>query len=107
MPNFITYHHQNLSIQQIVDYAQQYTDVDMWQLIGQDENNFPFLIGTNQANYRIVYWSKQQGIINYDDADPVRYYAFAEWLDNNAHPVFATLAEAERHALEREWPRLD
>lgn len=107
MLNFITYRQQNLSAKQIAIYAQQYTDVDMWQLIGQDENYFPFLIGTNRQNYRIVYWSKKHGIINHHDADPVRYYAFAEWLDNNVHPVFATLAEAERHALEREWPRLD
>ena len=56
---------------------------------------------------RIVYWSKRQGIITHHDDDPVRYYAFADWLNNNAHPVFATLVEAENYAADREWPRLD
>jgi hypothetical protein len=53
----------------------------MWQLTGQDENYFPFLIGTTLHNYRIVYWSKKHGIIDYKDTDPVRYYAFVLWLE--------------------------
>jgi hypothetical protein len=35
----------------------------------------------------------------------VRYYAFVLWLEENIHPSFATLADAERHATDREWPR--
>jgi hypothetical protein len=41
----------------------------------------------------------------YLDEDPVRNYAFAVWLKESAHPIFKTLAEAEKFAEEREWPR--
>lgn len=104
---FQSYAHQHLSLEDIQHYAKQYDGVDMWLLIGQDENFFPFLIGTAVDNYRVVYWSKRHGIISYYDDDPVRYYAFMLWLDDNIHPAFATLAAAERHAVDREWPRLD
>jgi hypothetical protein len=104
---FQSYAQQRLDFEQIQHYAQQYHDVDMWQLLGQDENYFPFLIGSNERDFCIVYWSKRQGIITYHDDDPVRYYAFADWLNNNAHPVFAMLVEAENYAADREWPRLD
>lgn len=107
MSDFIAYRHQNLSTEQIAMYAQQYLAEDMWQLTGQDENFFPFLIGTALSNYRIVYWSKKHGIIDYLDADPVRYYAFMLWLNDNMHPSFATLQDAEYHAAQREWPRVD
>ncbi len=107
MPNFTSYAHQQVSTEQMATYAKQYADVDMWQLTGQDENFFPFLIGTTRKNYRIVYWSKKHGIIDYKDTDPVRYYAFMLWLDDNMHPCFATLQDAERHAAQREWPRVD
>jgi hypothetical protein len=107
MPNFISYAHQTLSAEQIAIYAEQYTNVDMWQLTGQDENYFPFLIGTTLHNYRIVYWSKKHGIIDYQDPDPVRYYAFVLWLEKNIHPDFATIADATRHASERDWPRFE
>jgi hypothetical protein len=104
---FQSYAHQCFSIEQLQQLAQQYHDVDMWLLLGQDENNFPFLIGSDLKDYRIVYWSKKHGIIAHHDDDPVRYYAFAAWLSHNAHPVFATLEAAERYAVDQEWPRLD
>ena len=104
---FQSYAHQSLSFEQLTQYAKQYQDIDMWQLLGQDENNFPFLIGSDERDFCIVYCSKRQGIIKHHDDDPVRYYAFADWLNNNAHPVFATLEEAEKYAADREWPRLD
>ncbi|PTQ88937.1 hypothetical protein [Agitococcus lubricus] len=107
MSQFIHYKHQQLSSEQIVAYAQQYQDEDMWQLTGQDENYFPFLIGQSLTDFRIVYWSKRHGIMDYADDDPVRYYAFAYWLAENMHPVFASQAEAEQHALAREWPRVE
>ena len=59
MPNFISYSNQLLSPEQISHYAHQYVDVDMWQLTGQDEDYFPFVIGDDLTNYRIVYWSKK------------------------------------------------
>jgi len=107
MPNFITYANQLLSPEQITKYTQQYADIDMWQLTGQDEDYFPFVIGDNITNYRIVYWSKKHGIINYHDTDRVRYRAFLLWLLDNMHPVFANQQQAEDFAKAREWPRVD
>ena len=107
MPNFITYANQLLSPEQISYYVNQYADIDMWQLTGQDEDYFPFVIGDNITNYRIVYWSKKHGIINYHDTDRVRYRAFLLWLLDNMHPVFANQQQAEDFAKAREWPRVD
>ena len=107
MPNFISYSNQLLSPEQISHYAHQYVDVDMWQLTGQDEDYFPFVIGDDLTNYRIVYWSKKHGIINYHDTDRVRYHAFLLWLLDNMHPVFANQQQAEDFAKAREWPRVD
>ncbi len=107
MPNFITYANQLLSPEQITKYTQQYADIDMWQLTGQDEDYFPFVIGDNITNYRIVYWSKKHGIINYHDTDRVRYHAFLLWLLDNIHPVFSNQQQAEDFAKAREWPRVD
>lgn len=107
MTNFISYANHSLSVEQIVKYAGQYTDIDMWQLTGQDEDYFPFVIGSDLTNYHIVYWSKKHGIIDYKDIDPVRYYAFVLWLDENMHPCFASQQQAEDFAKAREWPRVD
>ncbi len=107
MPNFISYSNQLLSPEQISHYAHQYADIDMWQLTGQDEDYFPFVIGDDLTNYRIVYWSKKHGIINYHDADLVSYHAFLLWLLDNMHPVFANQQQAEDFAKAREWPRVD
>ena len=107
MPNFITYANQLLSPEQISLYANQYVDVDMWQLTGQDEDYFPFVIGEQITNYYIVYWSKKHGIIKYYDTDLVRYRAFLLWLLDNMHPVFANQQQAEDFAKAREWPRVD
>ena len=107
MTNFISYTHQTLTSEQIAKYAGQYADIDMWQLTGQDEDYFPFVIGNDLTNYHIVYWSKKHGIIDYKDIDPVRYYAFVLWLDENMHPCFASQQQAEDFAKAREWPRVD
>ena len=40
---FQSYAHQSLSFEQLAHYAKQYQEIDMWQLLGQDENYFPFL----------------------------------------------------------------
>jgi hypothetical protein len=107
MLHFISYINQHLDIEQISHYANQYMNVDMWQLTGQDENYFPFIIGDDLTHYRIVYWSKKHGIIKYCDADSVRYHAFLLWLLDNMHPVFANQQQAEDFAKAREWPRVD
>ena len=107
MTNFISYTHQTLTSEQIAKYAGQYADIDMWQLTGQDEDYFPFVIGNDLTNYHIVYWSKKHGIIKYHDLDPVRYHAFLLWLLDNIHPVFANQQQAEDFAKAREWPRVD
>ena len=83
----------------------QYADVDMWELTGKSETAFPFLIWQSESDFSIMYWTRHSGMIPRVDNDPVRNYAFAIWLKDNVHPVFANLAEAMHYALECEWPR--
>ena len=102
---FKSYAHQDLPVKEIKKLAIQYQDTDMWALHGMDEDYFPFLIWTDEDDYQIMFWSKYDGMMAYLDEDPVRNYAFAVWLKESAHPIFKTLAEAEKFAEEREWPR--
>ena len=105
--NFKSYAHKDLTIEEIRNLAKQYIDIDMWALHGMDEDYFPFLIWESEDNYQIMFWSKYDGMMAHLDEDPVRDYAFALWLKENAHPVFETLGDAEKYAKEHSWPRKD
>ena len=105
--NFKSYAHQDLTIEEIRKLVKQYIDIDMWALHGMDEDFFPFLIRESEDNYQIMFWSKYDGMMAHLDEDPVRDYAFALWLKENAHPVFETLGDAEKYAKEHSWPRKD
>jgi len=104
---FKSYAHQNLPIEEIKKLAKQYHNIDMWALHGMDEDYFPFLIWKSEDDYQIMFWSKYNGMMAHLDEDPVRDYAFALWLKENAHPVFETLGDAEKYAKEHSWPRKD
>ena len=41
---FISYAHQDLSRKKIIQYAAQYDGVDMAELLGADEDRFPFVV---------------------------------------------------------------
>lgn len=95
----------SMSESAIRNAAQAYADVDMWEFTGKSETEFPFLIWQNESDFTIMYWTRHSGMMPRVDNDSVRNYAFAMWLKDNVHPVFANLAEAMQYALEREWPR--
>ena len=102
--NYIRYTQADLENQSIDELAIQYAGVDMWELHGISENYFPFVV-MQDGSAIVMFWSKQAGIVNSNIDDPVFHYAFAEWLTENAHPVFDNLDEAQAYAEEREWPR--
>ena len=102
---FKCYAYQDLPIEKIKKYAEQYRGIDMWALHGIDEDSFPFLIWQSEDDYQVMFWSKYDGMMAHLDEDPVRDYAFAVWLKENALPVFETFGEAERYAKEHGWPR--
>ena len=76
----------------------------MWELTGIDEDEFPFLIWDSDIDYAVMYWTKYHGMMANLDEDPVRDYAFAIWLKDNAHPVFKSVEEAIQYAKTHEWP---
>jgi len=100
-----SYAHQELPLSKIKILAKQYNGVDMWELMGKDEDDFPFLIWISDDDYQVMFWSKYNGMMAGLDEDPVRDYAFAHWLKNNAHPVFGSLEKANKYAEDHQWPR--
>ena len=103
---FKSYAHQDLPMKKIKKYAEQYEGVNLWELTGIDENEFPFLIWKSDNDFSVMYWTKHSGMMANLEEDPVLDYAFALWLKENAHPVFKSIEEAEQYAEEHDWPRV-
>ncbi|ABC28315.1 hypothetical protein HCH_01455 [Hahella chejuensis KCTC 2396] len=101
---FISYAHQDLSLKSIKKLAKQYDGVNVWDLMGIDEDEFPFLIWESEESYSVIYWTKHSGMMTSLDGCPVLNYAFALWLKGNAHPVFSNIEDAEKYAEEHNWP---
>jgi hypothetical protein len=84
----------------------------MATLIGADEDNFPFLI-RNDPNgrdddpdaFQVMLWNAYTGMMARLDEDSVRAYATVQYLREHAYPTFANFREAERWAVEHNWPR--
>jgi hypothetical protein len=102
---YVSYAFQDLPRKKIVKYAAQYECVDMASLMGANEDNFPFLVGTGGDDYSVMFWNVYNGIMEQVDEDAVRRYATVRYLRENAYPVFNSLQEAARYAQERDWPR--
>ena len=101
---YISYAHQDLSRKKIIGYAAQYDGVDMAKLMGADEDCFPFVVDDG-ANVSVCFWNPYSGIMMELDEDPVRAYATQLYLRENAYPVFNCFEAAEKHSVDREWPR--
>jgi hypothetical protein len=103
--DYISYAFQDLPRKKIVKYAAQYEGVDMAKLMEADEENFPFLFRSGDADDLVMFWNAYNGVMAYVDEDPVRKYATARYLRENAYPVFGSLQEVETYAQEHDWPR--
>ncbi len=101
---FTSYAHRDLSRKKIIKYAAQYDGVDMAELLGADEDCFPFVVDDGTAA-SVCFWDPYSGIMMDLDEDPVRAYAAQKYLRENAYPVFDSFEAAEKHSIEREWPR--
>ena len=104
---FISYAHCDLDRKKIRKYAKQYDGVNMAALKGITEDNFPFLIhyGDSPDDTIAHWWEPTIGIMTEMNDDPVESYAFAQYLLENAFPVFDSYGAAERWADEHDWPR--
>jgi hypothetical protein len=112
IPDFVSYAFQDLPRKKVKKYAAQYEGVDMAALIGADEDNFPFLIRSDPDSrddepdaFEVMVWNAYNGMMARWDEDPVRHYAAVLYLREHAYPVFTSFCEAERWALEHDWPR--
>ena len=76
----------------------------MAELIGADEDNFPFVVSVSR-NEMVMLWNKFSGIIAFCNEDPVMNYAIIQYLKNNAYPQFGSIEEAEKYSLDHNWPR--
>jgi hypothetical protein len=101
---FTSYAHQDLSKEKIIQYAAQYDGINMAELLGADENRFPFVVDDGAMAF-VCYWDPYSGIIIDPGEDPVRAYAAQQYLRENVYPVFESLEAAEKYSMEREWPR--
>ena len=102
--DFKSYAHQDLSREEIINYSRQYNGINMAELIGADEAQFPFVVQEGEV-VSICCWEPQSGIVIRRDEDPVRVYATQLYLRGKVYPVFNSLEEAESYAIEHNWPR--
>jgi hypothetical protein len=109
---FVSYAFQDLLRKKIKKYAVQYEGVDMAALIWADEDNFPFLIRQDPNArddepyaFQVMVWNAYNGMMAHLDEDSVRHFATVLYLREHAYPVFASFREAEKWAVEHEWPR--
>jgi hypothetical protein len=109
---FVSYAFQDTSRKKIKKYALQYAGVDMAAVIGADEENLPFLIrhdaecdDDEPGAFLVMCWNTYNGIMARLDEDPVREYAVVKYLREHGYPAFANFAEAEKWAIDHNWPR--
>ena len=107
---FINYAFQNLARKKIKKYAAQYEGVDMAEVLGADDDNFPFLIRQDRNRrddepdaFQVMMWNAYNGVMEYTDEDSVRYYATVLYLRAHAYPVFTSFREAEKWVAEHDW----
>jgi hypothetical protein len=101
--DIVSYAHRDLSRKQVVKLARQYEGVDMAELMGADDENFPFVI---EDGFGAVYfWNVHHGIMAWIDEDPVRNHAMIQFLREHAYPTFKTIQDADQYAKEHDWPR--
>ena len=102
---FTSYAFQDLSRKKIKKYAAQYNGVDMVALLGVDEDENPFLVRAYEDEYQLLIWNAHNGAMEFTIEDPVFAYAVVQYLLDNAYPVFDSYAEAEKWAIDHDWPR--
>jgi len=103
---FTSYAHQDLPLKKIKKYAAQYVGVNMAELIGADEDNFPFVIRNSDTDYSVMFSNKYKGMMVHLDDDSVRAYATVQYLIvEHAYPSFDSIADAEAYAVAHHWPR--
>ena len=102
---FVSYAFQDLPPKKVKKYAEQYKDTNMAELIGADEDNFPFLIRDADGEGSVMFWNKYNGPMIHLDEDSVRHYATVQYLIEHAYPAFDSLDAANDYAKAHEWPR--
>ena len=103
---FTSYAFQDVPLKKIRKYAVQYEGVNMANLIGADEENFPFLVRAEDECHMVMFWNKCNGPMIHLDEDCVRQYATVQYLLEHAYPVFDSLHAANEYAMSRDWPRI-
>lgn len=99
-----SYSNQDLSRAQIRELAHQYDGIDMTELLGADENNFPFIVRIHNDEPIVMMWNKPNGMMAVAEDDPVRLFATIQYLRDNAYPEFGSLEEAKEYACNHNWP---
>lgn len=101
---FISYADQELTREEVIQHALQYEIVNMAELIGANEDHFPFIVDDGDV-LSICFWNLFSGITLELYEDPVLMYAVQKYLKDNAYPVFKSFKEAKAYSIKRDWPR--
>lgn len=100
---FKDYSHTELSLEEIKAAAAQYAGIDMWELIGKDSGEVPFLLEEADGTLTVMFWTRHSGLMAHLDEDPVRDHAFIAWLQEHNHPIFKSLDAARDY----DWSQTD
>jgi hypothetical protein len=61
--DFVSYAFQDLPRKKIKKYAAQYDGVNMAELMGADEDNYPFLVRSADGEFQVMIWNAYNGMI--------------------------------------------
>lgn len=104
---FISYAHEEFSVDQLPRFASQYDGADMASLKGATETRFPFLVrlDSHPLGYTACWWNVYMGIMIEMNDDAVEDFALVAYLIDRAYPRFDTFADAEKWSVDHDWPR--
>ena len=100
-----SYAFQDLPPKRIKKLAAQFSDAEVRESLGEDEDNRAFILEPPSDAALVMYWNAYNGPMSVLDDDSVRAYAQLAFLRRHGYPCFRSLEEINAYASLHSWPR--
>jgi len=100
-----SYAFQDLPLKRIKKLAAEFSDADVRESIGEDQDNRAFLFEMPDGSASLMLWNAFHGLMNRLDDDSVRAYAQVQFLRRHGYPVARSMDEIHALVDRCSWPR--
>ncbi len=100
-----SYAFQDLPRKRIKKLAAQFSDDEIRQSLGEDDDNRAFIFEQPGGTPSFMLWNAFNGPMGILDDDSVRAYAQLDYLRRHSYPCFRSLDEVHTYAEQHSWPR--